>query len=58
MNGKMDKLKGRVKQAAGRVTGNKRLELEGKGDEVRGNVKEGIDKAVNRFRKETERENI
>jgi uncharacterized protein YjbJ (UPF0337 family) len=35
----IDKVKGKIKQAAGAVTGNKKLEAEGKLDEAKGNVK-------------------
>ena len=39
-SGKTDQIKGRVKQAAGVPTGDKRLEREGKLDRAVGNVKE------------------
>jgi len=39
-SGKTDQIKGRVKQAAGVLTGDKRLEREGKLDRAVGNVKE------------------
>jgi uncharacterized protein YjbJ (UPF0337 family) len=39
-----DKVKGRVKEAAGDLTGNQRLENEGKADQAEGKVKEGVDK--------------
>ncbi|MGZ8364516.1 MAG: CsbD family protein [Caulobacteraceae bacterium] len=35
-----DKMKGAVKEAAGKVTDNERLEAEGKGDRVKGSVKD------------------
>ncbi len=40
-----DEVKGRAKQAAGIVTGNKDLEREGKADRVAGVVKEKVDGA-------------
>lgn len=40
-----DKVKGSVKQMAGKVTGNKELEAEGKLDEMRGNIKDRIEDA-------------
>jgi uncharacterized protein YjbJ (UPF0337 family) len=40
--GKVENLKGRAKQAAGAVTGNKSLEAEGLGERVKGAVKEKI----------------
>ena len=46
MDGQIDKIKGRIKQAAGDLTNNKRLKAEGKADEFRGNVKNKIDKVV------------
>ena len=52
MDGKLDKAKGRIKQAAGDLTNNQRLKNEGKIDEVRGNIKEGIDQAANRLKKQ------
>ncbi|MEO5973988.1 MAG: CsbD family protein [Ilumatobacteraceae bacterium] len=44
MSGKTDKAKGKVKQAVGDLTGNKKLRREGKIDEVAGRAKEAIDK--------------
>ena len=37
-----DKVKGKIKQAAGAVAGNKKLELEGKVDQARGAVKGAV----------------
>jgi len=51
MNGQMDKVKGRVKQAVGDLTNNKRLKAEGKLDEFRGTVKNKIDKAADTLKK-------
>jgi uncharacterized protein YjbJ (UPF0337 family) len=39
MEGTVDKIKGNVKEAAGKVTGDRRLEAEGKADQVKGDVK-------------------
>lgn len=39
MEGTIDKAKGAVKEAAGKVTGDRRLESEGKTDQVKGDVK-------------------
>ncbi len=36
----MDKAKGKVKEAAGKVTGDKRTEAEGKADQIKGEVKD------------------
>jgi uncharacterized protein YjbJ (UPF0337 family) len=46
MDGQMDKVKGRIKQAVGDLTNNKRLKAEGKADEFRGTVKNKIDKVA------------
>ena len=41
----MDEIKGRVKQAAGNLTGDQKLEREGKADRTGSTVKEKIDTA-------------
>ena len=41
----MDEMKGRVKQAAGNLTGDQKLEREGKADRTGSTVKEKIDTA-------------
>jgi uncharacterized protein YjbJ (UPF0337 family) len=46
MGGKMDQRKGRLKEAAGVLTGDESLKREGKLDQVVGKVKETADKAV------------
>ena len=46
MDGQMDKVKGRIKQATGDLTNNKRLKAEGKSDEFRGAVKNKIDQVA------------
>ncbi|MBL8013908.1 MAG: CsbD family protein [Candidatus Omnitrophica bacterium] len=51
MDGQVDKMKGRVKQAAGDLTNNKRLKAEGEVDELRGNVKEKIDRVADNLKK-------
>jgi uncharacterized protein YjbJ (UPF0337 family) len=43
--GKMDKLKGRAKEAAGIVTGDKALEREGSRQRTKGAVEESLGKA-------------
>ena len=43
MSGEMDQAKGRVKQAAGDLTGDSDLEREGERDEAAGKVKDAID---------------
>jgi uncharacterized protein YjbJ (UPF0337 family) len=42
----VDKAKGRVKEAAGALSGNKRLKSEGRADQAKGSVKDASDKAV------------
>ncbi len=51
MNGKADQIKGRIKQAAGDLTNNKRLKAEGKADEFRGIMKNKIDKVARELKK-------
>ncbi|WP_449278310.1 CsbD family protein [Leucobacter sp. GX24907] len=41
----MDKLKGNVKEAAGKATDNTRLEAEGKVDQAKGEAKQAAEKA-------------
>lgn len=43
MSGEIDKMKGRVKQAAGDLTDNDKLHNDGKKDEAAGKVKDGVD---------------
>lgn len=50
-SGKSDELKGRVKEAAGALTGNKKLKREGKTDQAVGKVKQNVKKAVDKVRK-------
>ena len=45
LNGKVDKLKGKAKQAFGDVTDDQRLHDEGVADEAAGSVEEGFGKA-------------
>jgi uncharacterized protein YjbJ (UPF0337 family) len=42
----IDKAKGRAKEAAGALTGNKHLKDEGRGDQAKSSVKDTADKAV------------
>ena len=52
MDGQVDKVKGRIKQAVGDLTSNKRLKAEGESDEFRGAVKNKIDKVVNKIKQQ------
>jgi uncharacterized protein YjbJ (UPF0337 family) len=45
LKGKMHQVKGRVKQAAGDLSGDERLREEGVGDEAGGEAREGFGKA-------------
>jgi uncharacterized protein YjbJ (UPF0337 family) len=45
-----DDAKGRVKEAAGKLTGDKDLQNEGKLDQAEGKVKEGVDKVADKAR--------
>jgi len=42
----IDKAKGRVKEAAGALTGNRRLKNEGRADHARGSAKNAVDKVA------------
>ena len=46
-NKNIDKAKGRAKEAAGAVSGNKRLKNEGRADQAKGSVKNAADKVAN-----------
>lgn len=45
MEAGMDKLKGKAKEAVGRVTDNEKLEAEGKMDQAKGDLKSAAEKA-------------
>ena len=45
-SGKSDKLKGRVKEAAGALSGNKKLKRKGLADQVVGNIKQMVEDAI------------
>jgi len=48
MSGKTDEVKGRIKEAAGALTGNYKLRAEGKTDQAIGKVKQVAEKAVDK----------
>jgi uncharacterized protein YjbJ (UPF0337 family) len=48
---KAQEAKGHVKEAAGKVTGDKSLEAEGKGDKAKGNLKQAGEKVKDAFGK-------
>jgi uncharacterized protein YjbJ (UPF0337 family) len=45
-NKNIDKVKGRVKEAAGALTGNRRLKNEGRADHAKGSAKNAVDKVA------------
>ncbi len=47
-SGKSDKLKGRVKEAAGALTGNAKLKRKGLCDQAVGNVKQMVEDSIER----------
>jgi uncharacterized protein YjbJ (UPF0337 family) len=51
MSGKTDVVKGRIKEAAGALTGNDRLRAEGKADETVGETKQAVQKAADTVKK-------
>ena len=50
MGGKTAVAKGRIKEAAGVLTGNDKLRAEGKADQTTGEVKQVADKAVDKVK--------
>jgi uncharacterized protein YjbJ (UPF0337 family) len=48
--GKFDERKGRVKEAAGTLTGDDELRRDGKADQVAGRVKQAVEKAVDKVK--------
>ena len=56
--GAFDEIKGKAKEAAGKVTGNERLEDEGKADQVKSDVadavKDGANKVVGSFKDDSD----
>ncbi len=55
MAGEMDKAKGRVKEAAGALTGNDDLKHEGKVDQATGKVKDVVEKVADTVKDEFEK---
>jgi len=51
MGGKIDVVKGRIKEAAGALTGNDKLREEGKTDQAVGKAEQAAQKAVNTVKK-------
>ena len=51
MSGKTEEVKGRIKEAAGALTGNDRLREEGKDDQAVGKTKQAAEKVVDKVKK-------
>ena len=49
-SGKSDELKGRVKEAAGTLTGDKKLKREGKADQAVGKIKQKVEKVIDKVK--------
>jgi len=50
MGGKIDIAKGRIKEAAGTLTGNDKLKQDGKTDQVAGRAKETVQKVADNIK--------
>jgi uncharacterized protein YjbJ (UPF0337 family) len=55
MGGKTDVAKGRIKEAAGVLTGNNKLRAKGKADQAVGKVKQVAEKAVAKVKQVTKK---
>jgi uncharacterized protein YjbJ (UPF0337 family) len=51
MTGKTDVVKGRIKEAAGALTGNEKLRAEGQTDQAVGKAKQAVQKAADAVKK-------
>jgi len=51
MSGKTDEVKGRIKEAAGALTGNDKLRADGQADQAVGEVKQVADKVKKKINK-------
>ena len=49
-SGKSDELKGRVKEAAGALTGDKKLKREGRADQAVGKIKQKVEKVIDKVK--------
>jgi uncharacterized protein YjbJ (UPF0337 family) len=49
MSGTADKVQGKIKQAAGDLTGDEKLQREGERDETAGKIKDGLGKAKDKL---------
>jgi uncharacterized protein YjbJ (UPF0337 family) len=48
--GKSNKMKGRVKEAAGALTGDSKLKREGKADQAAGKIKQKVEKVIDKVK--------
>lgn len=55
MGGKTDVVKGRIKEAAGALTGDDKLRQEGKKDQTVGKAKQAVQKVANSVKKAIEK---
>ncbi len=49
-SGNTDEMKGRVKEAAGALTGDKKLKREGKTDQAVGKIKQNVEKVIDKVK--------
>ena len=49
-SGKSDELKGRVKEAAGALTGDAKLKRKGKADQAVGKIKQQVEKVIDKVK--------
>jgi uncharacterized protein YjbJ (UPF0337 family) len=57
MSGKSDEAKGRVKEAAGAITGDDKLRRAGKIDQAAGKTKQAVEKVVDKAKDAAQRSN-
>ncbi len=55
MNGKLDVVKGRIKEAAGVLIGNAELKTEGKADQLAGKAKEVVEETVQKIKESAQK---
>ena len=55
MTGKVDEIKGRVKEAAGAITDDDRLRNEGKVDQAAGKLKQAVERVVDKVKNAVDR---
>ena len=49
-SGKSDELKGRLKEAAGALTGDKKLKRDGKADQAVGKIKQKVERVIDKVK--------